>query len=172
MKIKTQYKTLLFFAGVICLISSCDVFKYSMEGGEIPGETFSIENFENTAPLGNPAVSIWVQDLLRNRLLKETKLKYKPEDGDAHFTGTISSYSITPVVGTTAGATVDLNRLTISLKVSYTNGVDEKNDFSKTFTDYYEYDSSEDISTKEQELIELIGEKLIAQVFNDVLVDW
>jgi len=170
-KIKTQLKSLLFI-GIMFLTGSCTTFNYSMEGGNIPGKTFSIENFENIAPLGSPAVSIWIQDLLRDRLLKETNLKYEPEDGDAHFTGTVSSYSITPVVGTTVGETVDLNRLTISLKVSYSNGVDEKNDFSKTFTDYYEYDSSEDIASKEQELIELIGEKLIAQVFNDVLVNW
>ncbi|MFT6716517.1 MAG: hypothetical protein ACJA0Q_001159 [Saprospiraceae bacterium] len=142
-----------------------------MEGGKIPGETFSIENFENTAPLGSPAISIWVQDLLRDRLLKETRLKYLPEDGDAHFTGTIVSYTITPVLGT-GSTTADQNRLTISLKVTYSNEVNEKNDFTKTFTDYNDFNSSEDISSKEEELIETIGNKLVSQIFNEVLVDW
>lgn len=156
---------------ILCLSNSCTGFSYKFTGGTVKGETFSIENFENIAPLGSPSITIWIQDLLRDRLLKETSLKYKAEDGDAQFSGTIVSYSIAPVVGT-GSTTADLNRLTISLKVTYSNSVDEKNDFTKTFTDYDDFKSSEDISTKEEELIETIGNKLVSQVFNEVLSDW
>jgi len=167
---KTTFTSLL-LACIIYISYSCTGFQYTLKGGQIPGKTFSIENFENVAPLGSPAISIWVQDLLRNRLLKETSLKYKPEEGDANFTGTIVSYSISPVLGT-GSTTVDLNRLTIGLKVSYSNGVNDKNDFTKTFTNYDDFKSSEDISVKEEELIKSIGNKLVSEIFNEVLVDW
>ena len=167
---RTKFNSLLFIC-VLYISVSCTGFQYTLKGGKIPGETFSIENFENVAPLGSPAISIWVQDLLRDRLLKETSLKYKSEDGDAHFTGTIVSYRIAPVLGT-GSTTADLNRLTISLKITYSNGINEKNDFTKTFTDFGDFKSTEDISVKEEELIETIGNKLVSQIFNEVLVDW
>ena len=63
---------------LVLFSTSCRV-QYTLKGGTIPGKTFSIDNFENIAPLGNPSLSIWVQDLLRDRLLKETNLKYVPE---------------------------------------------------------------------------------------------
>lgn len=169
--IKKTTLTSLLIVCVLYVSNSCTGFQYTLKGGKIPGKTFSIENFENIAPLGSPTISIWVQDLLRDRLLKESSLKYKSEDGDAHFTGTITSYAITPVLGT-GGVTVDDNRLTISLKVDYSNGVNEKNDFTKTFNDYADFKSSEDISLKEEELIETIGKRLVDKIFNEVLIDW
>lgn len=162
---------LIFITSLTFLNISCTGFKYTLKGGTIPGKTFSIENFENRAPLGDPALNIWVQELLRDRLLKETNLKYLPEDGDANFTGTITGYTISPVVGT-GQATADLNRLTITLNVSYENTVNDKNNFKKSFTDFSDFESSQDISAVEEELIETIGNKLVDQIFNQVLIDW
>ena len=164
-------KPILSFLASIIFMMGCAGIEYTMKGGKVPGTTFSIENFENAAPLGNPNLNIMVQDVLRERLLRETGLKYKPSDGDAHFTGTITNYTITPVLGT-GESTANLNRLTISLAVTYSNKVDDKNDFSRTFTDFDDFESSEDISAKEEELIKTIGDKLVTQIFNEVLVDW
>lgn len=167
---KGAFKVLLLI-GILFNVLACTGAKYTLKGGKIPGMTFSIENFENTAPLGNPNLSIVVQDLLRERLLRESGLKYVPSDGDAHFTGVIVNYAITPVLGTGA-QTVNLNRLTITLKVTYANKVENKNDFERTFSDFDDFDSSEDINAKEEELIKTIGTKLVNQIFNQVLVDW
>ena len=166
-------KSLIFSLLILlsCTFSGCTGFSYSLKGGSVPGKTFSIDNFENIAPLGSPGISIWIQDLLRDRLIKETSLKYVPENGDAHFQGTIVSYTISPVLGT-GGTTVDLNRLTVGLKVTYTNSVDEKNDFAETFTNFDDFKSSEDISTQEEELISSIGNQIVNKVFNKVLADW
>lgn len=163
----------IFALGCLLLFTfGCRGIQYTFKGGTIPGETFSIENFENVAPLGNPNLGIWVQDLLRDRLLRETNLKYVPENGDANFTGVIAGYKITPVLGTGESATADLNRLTITLKVTYSNGVNDKNDFEKSFSDFDDFLSTEDISSKEEELVETIGNKLVNQIFNQVLIDW
>ncbi len=155
----------------LIFLHSCIGFGYTLEGGTIPAKSFSIENFDNIAPLGNPALSISVQDLLRDRLLKETSLKSVSSDGDVNFIGTVVNYTITPVVGT-GSSTVSLNRLTISLQITYSNKVDDKNDFVKTFTDFDDFDSSSDITSEEDELIQSIGAKLVNQIFNQVLIDW
>jgi hypothetical protein len=168
MKNRILYLTLFI---VFISLSGCTGARYTLKGGKIPGISFSIENFENIAPLGNPNLNIVVQDLLRARLLRETSLKYIPSDGDAHFTGTITNYTITPVLGT-GSETVNLNRLTITLKVSYANKIDNKNDFEKTFSDFDDFNSSDDINAMEEVLIKKIGDKLVNQVFNQVLVDW
>lgn len=166
-----NYLKIIPLAVLVFSLAACTGARYTMKGGKVPGTSFSIENFENIAPLGNPNLSIAIQDLLRARVLRETSLKYVPSEGDAHFIGTITNYTITPVLGTGA-ETVSLNRLSITLKVSYLNKVDDKNDFDKSFTDFDDFNSSEDINTMEEELIKKIGAKLVDQVFNQVLVDW
>jgi hypothetical protein len=62
--------------------------------------------------------------------------------------------------------------LTISIKVKYTNSVDENNNFEKTFSDYADFESSQDFNSIENELVEEILKKLIDQIFNQVLNDW
>ncbi len=168
-KMKNTFKILSLL--LVLFLTACTGAKYTLQGGKIPGTSFSIENFENNAPLGNPNLNIVVQDLLRERLVRETSLKYVPSDGDAEFTGVVTNYTITPVLGTGA-ETVSLNRLTITLKVTYSNKIDNKNDFEKSFSDFDDFNSSDDISAKEEELIKSIGTKLVNQVFSQVLVDW
>lgn len=157
---------------IVLLISACaGIPSYSFRGGEIPGETFSIESFSNSASIVNPNLSISLQDAMQKRFTNESNLKYTNGIGDAHFIGMITKYAITPVQGT-GSETVALNRLTISLKITYANSVSGEQDFDKTFTSYDDFESTEDFNNKEEDLVESISEKLVALVYNQVLVDW
>lgn len=157
---------------IVLIVSACaGIPSYSFRGGEIPGETFSIESFSNSASIVNPNLSISLQDAMQNRFTNESNLKYTDGIGDAHFIGMITKYKITPVQGT-GNETVALSRLTISLKITYANSVSNEQDFDKTFTSYDDFESTEDFNNKEEDLIESISEKLVALVYNQVLVDW
>lgn len=154
----------------VIILTACKV-SYSFRGGEIPGETFSVESFTNAASIVNPDLVIVLQDELQQRFTNESNLKYSDSEGDAHFEGMITNYSITPVQGT-GDETVALNRLTISFKVTYTNKVNGGQDFDKTFTNYEDFEAAEDFSSVEQELIKKISQNLVDLVYNQVLVDW
>ena len=149
---------------------SCKV-SYSFRGGQIPGETFAIESFTNTATLVNPNLAIVMQDELQERFTNESNLKYTDGIGDAQFKGVITSYRITPVQGT-GDETVALNRLTITVKITYVNSADGSQDFDKSFTSYDDFESTEDFSAIEDALMETISEKLVALVYNETLMEW
>lgn len=152
---------------------SCKV-SYSFRGGEIPGKTFSIESFTNTASLVNPNLAIVMQDALQEKFTNESNLKYTDGVGDANFVGVIKDYKISPVQGT-GTETVALNRLTISVNIIYTNTEDQSIEESgKTIniSSYDDFESTEDFASIEDELMKTISKKLVDLVFNQVLVDW
>jgi len=155
------------------LLSGCKV-SYSFRGGEIPGKTFSVGTLTNSASLVNPNLAIVMQDKLQEKFTNESNLKYTDGNGDANFSGRITSYKVSPVQGTGA-TTVALNRLTIAVEFLYTNPDDktvpEEGKVIKV-SSYDDFESTEDFSSIEDELMESISEKLVALVYNQVLVDW
>lgn len=159
------------FAIFALILTGCAGVSYSFRGGEIPGETFSVGSFTNEANIVNPNLAIVMQDALQERLTNESNLKYSDGQGDAHFEGVITKYAISPVQGT-GDQTVNLNRLTISVKITYTNSANGNADFDQTFTSYDDFESDEDFSSVEDDLMQSISEKLVALVYNQVLVDW
>ena len=161
----------LLIIAISIIISGCAGVSYSFRGGEIPGKTFSIESFTNTASIVNPNLAIVLQDELQERFTNESNLKYTDGTGDAHFQGMITSYKITPVQGT-GSETVALNRLTITVKITYVNSVDGQQDFDKTFTSYDDFESTEDFASVEDDLTTKISKKLVALVYNETLKEW
>lgn len=163
------------FLGI--LLSACAGVSYSFRGGEIPGETFSVESFALGPKLSlvNPDLPIVLQDALQQKFTNESNLKFTDMNADARFKGTISKYTITPVQGT-GNEVVSLNRLTISLKINYMNSKDAKIDSvaGKTIevTGFDDFESTADFATEEPKLVESISDKLVSLIFNQVLVDW
>ena len=159
---------LLILVTIVAL--GCKV-SYSFRGGEIPGQTFSIESITNTASLVNPNLAIVLQDALQEKFTNESNLKYTNGIGDAQFTGVITRYTITPEQGTGSDI-VALNRLTISIKITYTNSENGDQDFNKTFESYDNFKATEDSSSIEDELMESISKKLVDLVYNETLMEW
>lgn len=164
-------KHLLIIISAITLFSCAGLPSYSFRGGEIPGETFSIESFTNSASLINPNLAIVMQDAMQERFTNESNLKYTDETGDAQFKGIITNYRITPVQGT-GNETVALNRLTITVKITYSNSADDSQNFDRSFTSFDDFESTVDFASIEDELMETISRKLVDLVYNQVLVDW
>lgn len=167
----SKIRNYLIFITPFLLISCAGIPKYSFRGGEIPGQTFSIESFTNTAALVNPNLAIVMQDELQKKFTNESNLKYTDEKGDAHFKGVITAYTITPVQGT-GNETVALNRLKISIKVTYTNTENSDQDFNKLFEFFDDFESTKDFSSIEDELMKTISEKIVDQIFNNTLMEW
>ena len=64
------------------------------------------------------------------------------------------------------------NRLTIGIKVKYTNTKDDKYDFSSTFSNYADYSTDADFDSIEESLIIEILDKIIDDIYNKALVNW
>lgn len=159
---------LLLFTAVI----SCRV-NYSLSGASIPEnvKTVSIEYFENQAALTNPNFPQIITEALRDKFITQTRLKLVNSDGDVHFRGVITAYQSTPVaVGGNDQAS--LNRLTISVVVSYENKLNEEQNFNQSFTRFADFAASQNLSSVEDALMNEIASQLVQDIFNRAFLNW
>ncbi len=146
---------------------------YSFTGASISPDvkTISIIQFPNNAPLVQPMLSQTLTLALRDKFASQTNLNVVKTDGDLNIEGEITDYSIT-AVSVQANQQAALNRLTISIKVKFTNTKDEKQDFETAFSRYKDYDSQKDLSAVESDLIDQINKELVEDIFNKSVVNW
>ena len=165
----------ILFSLVIALtavLMSCTV-KYSLSGASIPpdAKTFSVAYFPNNAPMVAPVLSATMTDELTQRFASRTSLMQVEEGGDFAFEGEIVGYSST-TSSVSSGDYALQNRLTISVKVKFTNAIDDKMSFNRNFSAYADYDSTKLLTEVESELIPQIVEQLVTDIFQAAASNW
>ncbi len=159
----------------ILILSGCKI-NYSFTGASIPPEvkTINIIYFPNNASLVVPTLSQTLTDGLRDRFTSETSLDLVNEGGDLIMEGSITGYRTSPVaIQTNQGEDqAALNRLTISIEVTYTNTFDDNLSFESNFSRYADYSSQQNLEEAQDGLIEEINTMLIDDVFNKAVVNW
>jgi|SRR5690554_4961901 len=162
----------LFTVIVTGLISSCQI-NYSFTGANISPavSTFSVYYFPNRAQLVNPMLSQSFTEALREKLQRQTSLNELAEDGDLIFEGQITGYDVRPVA-IQRDDMAALNRLTISVRVKYTNAIDPDQSIDRSFTAYEDFDSFSTLTDVEDSLVPEIIAKLTEDIFNATLANW
>lgn len=145
----------------------------SFTGASIPDNvnTVSVEYFEIQAPLTNPNFPQIITEALRDKFIRQTRLKLVPQDGDAQFKGVISGYSTSPVA-VSGSETASLTRLTISVNVSYENRFDDTQNFNQGFTRFADFDVTQTLTSVEDGLMTEISEQLVQDIFNRAFLNW
>lgn len=151
--------------------SGCGIYSFTGVSISAEAKTISIGYFNNTAALNEPTLSQLFTDGLRDYFASQTSLDLIDRDGDLDIKGTIIDYNTRPMA-ITGNDKAALNRLTIRVKVTFINYFDEAKDFETTFTQYADYDSSEDLLDVQDQLIAEITEALIEDIFNKAVVNW
>ena len=127
--------------------------------------------FPNNATMVAPILSSTLTDALVDVFTRRTRLMQVEEGGDFAFEGEIINYT-----STTASVSSDdyalLNRLTITIKVRFTNALDEKQSWNRTFTAYEDYESTRLLTEVEGELIPQIVDKLVTDIFQASASNW
>ncbi len=168
-------KTKLILLALVAFICVGCGFKisYTLSGASIPvdAKTFSVAYFPNNATMVAPILSSTLTEELKDMYINRTKLIEVSEGGDFAFEGEITNYT-----STTASVSSDdyalLNRLTVTVKVRFTNMIDDTKSFNKTFSAYEDYDSSSLLTEVEDALIELIVDKIVLDIFQASASDW
>ena len=85
--------------------------------------------------------------------------------------GVLTYYPIESVT-IQANETAAMNRLTISVEVTFTNNVDESQSYKSSFSRYEDYPSTQDLNTVKDGLIDQINDMLVQDIFDKSVVNW
>lgn len=179
MKLKCKYSfrftgilILSAFLSVAVLLSGGCKVSYSFTGASTEGlGTVSVKYFQNRASVVQPELSQGLTNALIDKCKAQTSLAIVNGLGDANFEGEISDYNTRPLtVGADANAA--MNRFTITVKVKFTNSIDPDKSFEQSFSRYQDYKSSNDLSDVEDELVRVIIEMIVEDIFNRAFVNW
>lgn len=168
MKIKFLIPLVLF--ALLLAVSGCRV--YSLSGASIEGKNINIHQLENRARNVVPSLSANLTEKIRRRILSQTGLQpVTIDDADYDITGQITTYEVT-VTGAQGVQVATKNRLTISVQITFKNRLNEKADFSQTFTRFSDFNASQMLQSVEAALMEDIGNQLADDIFNKAFVNW
>lgn len=153
-------------------LTSCSV-NYGFKGISIPPEakTISVGFFLNSAPMASPAEPQKFTEKMRDMVSSQTNLALSKQNGDLHFEGAITDYAVTPVAVQSTDKAA-LNRLSITIKVKYTNKFDANKSFEQGFQRFYDYPSSKTLSAIESEALDEINRQIAEDVFQKAFNNW
>jgi len=163
---------------IILLIASCIALSackggYSFTGADISADTktFTVEFFPNHASLVQPTLSNVFTETLKDKFLSQTSLNLVNDNGDLYFEGEITSYNVT-AQAYQGNETSALTRLTIGVRVRFTNNIEPSKSFESSFSRYADFESSQNLSAVEGELMQQICDELVDDIFNKSVANW
>ncbi len=163
----------IFFIIFIIIISNSCTITYSTSGASISPDvkTVKIDYFKNNAQLINASLSQDFTEKLKEKFINETDLRVIDENGDLNFEGMITEYYTTPMASG-RDEIASLNKLKITIKVTYKNEKDDTYNYDKSFSETGEYDSNRSLEDVEDEIVPEILDKIIDKIFNESVANW
>jgi len=163
-------RLLLLLFPVLLSVSGCGI--YSFSGAHIDGKTINIHPLENKSLNVVPSLASTITNKISSRILSQTGLTpITRDDADYDMTGAITTYAVS-VTAATGVQVASKNRLTISVQITFKNKLNEKANFSQTFTRFADFDAAQILQNVEAALIEDIGTQLADDIFNKAFVNW
>ena len=153
------------------LFNSCGIYSFSGTSIQPDVKTVTLNYFEYKALRVNPTLSNQLTESLKDQFKKMTKLEEVDMDGDIEIAGEITGYDVR-AMAVTADEVAAQNRLTVSVKITFTNRKYPEDDFEKSFSQYADYDSTQALDAVESTLTEEIVKKLVDDIFNATVANW
>ncbi|WP_439183944.1 LptE family protein [Carboxylicivirga taeanensis] len=156
----------------VLTITACSV-SMTMSGASIPENInkFSVQYFDNRAPLINPVLSQNFTEGLKDRISNESRLALVNGTGDVDFSGEITGYSVRPMA-IQADAVSAETRLSMTVKVRYKNYKDPKLNWESSFSAFRDFPSDQNINAVENDLTTEMIEEITENIFNKAFADW
>lgn len=162
----------LVLAALTLSVCSCGIYSFSGTSIQPDINTITIGYFEYKALKVNPSLSNELTEAIRTRFRRMTRLEQVDTDGDLEITGEVTGYTVA-ASAVAAGDVASKNRLTITVKVSFTNRKYPEDNFEdKNFSGYADYDSSLSLDAVEAGLTTEIVDKLVEDIFNATVAQW
>jgi hypothetical protein len=134
-------------------------------------KTIFVSNFPIRAALVYPPLQQTFENELLDYISRNTRLRIVDNSADLQMEGEITGYSLSPQA-VTEDAYASKTRLTITVRVKYTDSKQDGKDIDQTFSAYRDFDSSEMLTDVQDELCSQISKELVDLIFNATLGNW
>lgn len=164
---------LVLIAVLIAAIPSCRI-SYKFNGAALDYtiyKTIHVSDFPIRAALVYPPLQQTFENELLDYITRNTRLQTTDGPSDLSLEGEITGYNLSPQA-VTEDAYASRTRLTISVRVKYTDTKNDKNDVDQTFSAYRDFDASEMLTDVQDELCQSIAKELVDLIFNATLGNW
>jgi len=174
--IKNNYPKVPVFAVMIIMsfiLASCTI-SYKFNGASIDyskTKSLSIVDFPNTAELVYPPLAQYFTETLRDTYAKQTRLQLLKRGGDMNIEGEIVGYQLTPMA-ISADSYAAETKLTMTIKVRFSNNKNPEDDFEKSYSAYQTYDSSRMLTDVQDELMKVMVTEITDNIYNDTVAKW
>ena len=164
---------LFIFALFLAVLQAGCQVNYSFSGADIPADaqTFSVRTFTIRSAQGAPNLEQNLTEGLKDLLLSQTRLNLTDQRGDLQYEGDITRYEIGNAA-VSGDEFTTRNRLTITVRIKYVNTFDPEKNFERNFSAYADYDSGQNLSAVEEQLVADIREQLTQDIFNASIGAW
>ena len=163
---------------IVCLalaaltLSACGIYSFSGTSIKPDVKSITIDVFAYKALKVNPSLSNDLTEAIRTQFRKMTSLEQVDMDGDLEITGAITGYDV-KASAIAAGDVAAQSRLTVTVKVDFTNRKYPEEDFTnKSFSAYADFDSTNSLDAVESTLVTEIIDKLVEDIFNATVAQW
>ncbi|MGM9844134.1 MAG: LptE family protein [Muribaculaceae bacterium] len=165
---------LLFTAIIIALGTQACSISYKFNGAALDYtvyKTVQVSNFPIRAALVYPPLQQTFETELADYITRNTRLKTVDSGADIQLEGEITGYALSPQA-VTEDAYASKTRLTVTVRVKYTDNKNDKNNIDQSFSSYRDFDSSEMLTDVQDELCQQIAKELVDLIFNATLGNW
>ncbi len=156
---------------MILLFTSCEI-RYSFSGGQFSGaKTFSVSYLKPQTALASPTYSQRLTEDLKDVMLSQSPLSLSESNGDLQFEGSVTNYVVAPVA-IQSNETASLTRLSITVKIKYTNTLEPDLNFEKSFTKFADFSATESLFAVQEDLWKQINDQLAQEIYNASVGNW
>ena len=157
-------------------LSGCGIYSFNGTNIDPSVRTISVATIQNVSPQGPSFLTQRFTEDLKDYFQRNTNLRLVPRDGDLQFDGSIVAYDFAPaaIQQVNGVSQASSNRLTIQVKIRFTNTKDDKQSFEQVFQNYDDYSGTRNIATinADPSAVRTTTIKIITDIFNKSVANW
>jgi lipopolysaccharide assembly LptE-like protein len=149
-----------------------------MSGASTIAKTIQVEDFFNNTDLGPANLGQTFTNRLKDYYQQNSSLSVVRESGELVLEGMVTTYQITQLAPVSSGNSqtgdlAALTRLTIAVRVNYTDTLEPKNSFKdRPFSFYADFPNTQDLTSVQESLERKIMEQIFIDLFNATIANW
>ena len=162
---------------VLCLtailLTSCSI-SYKFNGASIDyskTKTITISEFPIRSNYVWAPMGPMFNNQLKDQFASHTKLTQVRRNGDLKIEGEITQYQQRNKSVSSEGYSA-MTELSITVNVRFTNNINHSEDFERQFTATQSYETTQSLSSVQEELVRQMIEDLCDQIFNATVANW